>query len=54
MKTSNKLLVGLFIFIIILLIISNIILKNRINVFLQPSNEENYEMVQPSDSIENL
>lgn len=54
MKTSNKLLTGLFIFVIILLMITNIILKNNINAFLQPSNEENYEMVQPNDSIENL
>jgi membrane carboxypeptidase/penicillin-binding protein len=46
MKTSNKLLLGLFLLVVIAMVLFNFILKNEMNT---PSNNR-FETVQPSDT----
>ncbi len=43
MKTSNKLLAGFFIYIIIIMIINNLILKSQINRMLESTQEQKTE-----------
>lgn len=43
MKTSNKLLAGFFIYIIIIMIINNLILKSQINRMFESTQEQNTE-----------
>jgi len=43
MKTSNKLLAGFFIYIIIIMIINNLILKNQINRMFESTQEQKTE-----------
>lgn len=43
MKTSNKLLAGFFIYIIIIMIINNLILKSQINRMFESTQEQKTE-----------
>jgi hypothetical protein len=44
MKTSNKLLAGFFIYIIIIMIINNLILKSQINRMFESTQEQKTEI----------
>jgi len=49
MKTSNKLLLGLFAFIVVCMIIGNIILKNEVKK--NPTFENQFEIKSQTDSV---
>ena len=49
MKTSNKLLLGMFAFIVVCMIIGNIILKNEVKK--NPTFENQFEIKSQTDSV---
>jgi len=54
MKTSNKLLAGFFIYIIIIMIINNLILKNQISRVLESTQEQKTEISFDSNSASKM
>jgi len=54
MKTSNKLLAGFFIYIVIIMIISNISIKSQIKHVLESTEEQKIETNVDSNSVSKL
>ncbi|HNZ62506.1 MAG TPA: hypothetical protein PK903_04645 [Paludibacteraceae bacterium] len=54
MKTSNKLLAGFFIYIVIIMIITNISIKSQIKHVLESTEEQKIETNVDSNSVSKL
>jgi hypothetical protein len=54
MKTSNKLLAGFFIYIIIIMIITNISIKSQINSLLESTDEQKIEIGLDNNSTSKM